>query len=157
MPMVRLLMAVPATCWIVFSILWFKGVELRISFVLIVCCAPIFLLDFLDGMHNIPKELRDMVWSLRPGLGHFLKKLLLPAIMPAVLTSLKINLSQAIRLVTFAELVGAVSGIGYGLTVSEELFSVSDVFAWTVVLIVILTLAMEGLALMESRILRWRA
>jgi NitT/TauT family transport system permease protein len=156
MPMVRLVMAVPATCWIVFSILWFKGVELRISFVLVVCCAPIFLVDILDGIRGIPRDLRDMIWSFRPGLRHFLRMLVLPAIMPVILTSLKINLSQAIRLVTFAELVGAVSGIGYGLNVAQELFSVADVFAWTLVLIVILTLAMEGLALMEARLLRWR-
>jgi ABC-type nitrate/sulfonate/bicarbonate transport system permease component len=157
MPMVRLVMAVPATCWIVFSILWFKGVELRIGFVLVVCCAPIFLVDILDGVRGIPRELRDMIWSFRPGLRHFLRMLVLPAIMPVIFTSLKINLSQAIRLVTFAELVGAVSGIGYGLNVAQELFSVADVFAWTLVLIVILTVALEGLALMETRMLRWRA
>jgi NitT/TauT family transport system permease protein len=156
MPMVRLVMAVPATCWIVFSILWFKGVELRICFVLVVCCTPIFLVDFLDAIRGIPRDLRDMVWSFRPGLRHFLSMLVFPAIMPVVLTSLKINLSQAIRLVTFAELVGAVSGIGYGLNVAEELFSVSDVFAWTLILIVILTLTMEGLAQVEARLLRWR-
>jgi ABC-type nitrate/sulfonate/bicarbonate transport system permease component len=157
MPLVRLIMAVPATCWIVFSILWFKGVELRISFVLIVCCAPIFLVDILDGMRGIPRDLREMALSFRPRLNHFFRMLVLPAILPVILTSLKINLSQAIRLVTFAELVGAVSGIGYGLTVAQELFSVSDVFAWTLVLIVILTVAMEGLALVEARLLRWRA
>ena len=26
-PLIRLLMAVPAVCWVVFAILWFKGVE----------------------------------------------------------------------------------------------------------------------------------
>jgi ABC-type nitrate/sulfonate/bicarbonate transport system permease component len=156
MPIVRLAMAVPATCWIVFSILWFKGVELRISFVLIVCCAPIFLVDMLDAIRAIPRDLRDMMWSFRPGLTHFLWMLVLPAITPNILTSFKINLSQAIRLVTFAELVGAVSGIGYGLNVAQELFSVADVFAWTLVLIVILTLAMEALSWIESHLLRWR-
>jgi NitT/TauT family transport system permease protein len=110
----------------------------------------------LDGIRAIPRDLRDMMWSFRPGLTHFLRMLVLPAITPVILTSFKINLSQAIRLVTFAELVGAVSGIGYGLNVAQELFSVADVFAWTVVLIVILTLAMEALSWVESRLLRWR-
>jgi NitT/TauT family transport system permease protein len=155
-PLLRLIMAVPATCWIVFSILWFKGVELRICFVLIAVCAPIFVVDFLDGMRAVSKELGAMVWSFRPGRIRFMTKLLLPAITPVVLTSLKINLGQAIRLVTFAELVGAASGIGYGLTVAQELFSVAEVFAWTLVLVVLLTLAMEALAEVEKRLLRWR-
>lgn len=156
MPLVRLIMAVPATCWIVFSILWFKGVELRICFVLLVTCAPIFIVDFLDGMRGVSSDLAAMVWSFRPGRVRFLAKLVLPAITPTIITSLKINLGQAIRLVTFAELVGAASGIGYGLTVAQELFSVAEVFAWTVVLVVLLTLTMEALALLEKRLLRWR-
>lgn len=155
-PLLSLIMAVPATCWIVFSILWFKGLELRISFVLVVVCAPIFVVDFLDGMRAVSKDLGAMVWSFRPGRIRFMTKLLLPAITPVVLTSLKINLGQAIRLVTFAELVGAASGIGYGLTVAQELFSVAEVFAWTLVLVVLLTLAMGGLAQTEKRLLRWR-
>ena len=61
--------------------------------------------------------------------------------MPVILTSWKINLSLAIRVVTIAELVGAVSGVGYGLVMAQELFSVADVFAWTLVLVVILFLA----------------
>lgn len=156
-PLLNVIMAVPATCWIVFSILWFKGLELRICFVLVVVCAPIFVVDFLDGMRAVSKDLGAMVWSFRPGRFRFLTKLLFPSITPVVLTSLKINLGQAIRLVTFAELVGAASGIGYGLTVAQELFSVAEVFAWTVVLVVILTLAMEALAQVEKRLLRWRA
>lgn len=155
-PLLRVIMAVPATCWIVFSILWFKGLELRICFVLVVVCAPIFVVDFLDGMRAVSKDLGAMVWSFRPGRLRFMTKLLFPSITPVILTSLKINLGQAIRLVTFAELVGAASGIGYGLTVAQELFSVAEVFAWTVVLVVILTLAMEALAQVEKRLLRWR-
>ena len=155
-PLLRVVMAVPATCWIVFSILWFKGVELRICFVLVVVCAPIFVVDFLDGMRGVSKDLGAMVWSFRPGRVRFMTKLLFPAITPVILTSLKINLGQAIRLVTFAELVGAASGIGYGLTVAQELFSVAEVFAWTLVLVVILTLVMEALAQWEKRLLRWR-
>ncbi|MGH8736857.1 MAG: ABC transporter permease [Burkholderiales bacterium] len=156
-PLLRLIMAVPATCWIVFSILWFKGVEPRICFVLVVVCAPIFVVDFFDGMRGVSRDLGAMVWSFRPSRTQYLTKLLFPAITPVILTSLKVNLGQAIRLVTFAELVGAVSGIGYGLVVAQELFSVADVFAWTVVLVVVLSVTMEMLAQLERRLLRWRA
>jgi NitT/TauT family transport system permease protein len=157
MPIVKLLMAVPATCWILFAVLWFKGVELRIAFVLIVVCFPIFLIDLLDGMKAISKDLRDMFWALRPTYVQYAIKLLLPAIIPAVFTSWKVNLSLAIRVVTFAELVGAVSGIGYGLVVAQELFSVADVFAWTLILIVILLISQGLLETLERRLLRWRA
>jgi len=156
-PVVRLLMAVPVVCWILFAVLWFKWVEFRIAFVLVVVCAPVFLVDVLDAMKGVSKDLRDMLRSFRPTQAQLFTKLVLPATIPAILTSWKINLSLAIRVVTIAELVGAVTGIGYGLVVAQELFSVSDVFAWTLILVVILFMAEAVLTRVEERVLRWRA
>ena len=155
-PIVRLLMAVPVVCWILFSVLWFKWVEFRIAFVLIVVCAPVFTVDFLDGMKGVQQELREMMRSFRPTRTQFFSKLLLPGALPVLLTSWKINLSLAIRVVTIAELVGAVSGIGYGLVIAQELFSVADVFAWTMVLVMILFVLEALLTRVEMRMLRWR-
>lgn len=155
-PVVRLFMAVPVVCWILFSVLWFRWVEFRIAFVLIATCAPVFIIDCLDGMKGVQKDLRDMLRSFRPTSLQFFTKLILPATLPVIFTSWKINISLAIRVVTIAELVGAVTGIGYGLTVAQELFSVSDVFAWTLVLVIILLLAEAVLARIEERVLRWR-
>ena len=156
-PFVRLLMAVPVVCWILFAVLWFRWVEFRIAFVLVVVCAPVFLVDVLDAMKGVSRDLRDMLRSFRPTRAQVFTKLVLPATVPAMLTSWKINLSLAIRVVTIAELVGAVTGIGYGLVVAQELFSVSEVFAWTLILVAILFVAEAVLTLVEERVLRWRA
>ncbi len=155
-PMIRLLMAVPVVSWILFAILWFKGVEVRIGFVLFAVCGPVFLVDSLDAMRSVPRELRGMMQSFRPTTVQFFLKLMLPAILPSIITSWKINLSLAIRVVTIAELVGAVTGIGHQLAVAQELFSVADVFAWTLVLVALLFL-LEGIVIqIEHRLLRWR-
>jgi NitT/TauT family transport system permease protein len=137
-------------------VLWFKVREVRIAFILVVVCAPIFLIDALDAMRGVSKELRDMVRSLRPTSRQFFAKLIVPATVPAILTSWKINLSLAIRVVTMAELVGATSGIGYGLVQANETFSIADVFAWTVVLVVILLAAQAAVTRIERRLLVWR-
>jgi NitT/TauT family transport system permease protein len=156
MPLIKLLMAVPVLCWILFAVLWFKAREVRIAFILVVVCMPIFVIDVLDGMHGVSKELRDMVRALRPSARHFFAKLILPATIPAILTSWKVNLSLSIRVVTMAELVGATSGIGYALMQANETFSVADVFAWTVVLVVLLMLANIAVTRLERRLLVWR-
>jgi NitT/TauT family transport system permease protein len=156
-PLVRILMAVPVVCWILFAVLWFPWAELRIAFVLVVVCCPVFLVDLLDDMKNVPKDLRDMMWSFRPSWAHFFWKLVLPATLAAIFTSWKINLSLAIRIVTIAELVGATTGIGYQLLVAQELFSVADVFAWTLVLVAALFATEAIVSNVERRCLRWRA
>jgi NitT/TauT family transport system permease protein len=156
MPLVKLLMAVPVLCWILFAVLWFRMREVRIAFILVVVCAPIFTIDALDGMRGVSKDLRDMVRALRPSARQFFLKLILPATVPAILTSWKVNLSLSIRVVTMAELVGATSGIGYALMQANETFSVADVFAWTVVLVLILMLAQIVVTRVERRLLVWR-
>ena len=156
MPLVKLLMAVPVLCWILFAVLWFRLREVRIAFILVVVCAPIFTIDALDGMRGVSKDLRDMVRALRPTARQFFVKLILPATIPAILTSWKVNLSLSIRVVTMAELVGATSGIGYALMQANETFSVADVFAWTVVLVLILMLAQVVVTRVERRLLVWR-
>jgi NitT/TauT family transport system permease protein len=156
-PMIRILMAVPVVSWILFAVLWFPGVEFRICFVLVVVCGPVFLIDTLDAMRAVPRELRHMMQSFRPTTLQYFRKLILPAIVPTIFTSWKVNISLAIRVVTIAELVGAVTGIGHQLSVAQELFSVSDVFAWTVVLVALLFLLEALVARAEARLLRWRA
>jgi len=155
-PLVRLFMAVPVVSWILFAVLWFRGVEFRIAFVLIAVCGPVFLVDALDAMRGVSKELRGMMRSFRPTTLQYFTKLMLPAILPGLITSWKINLSLAIRVVTIAELVGAVTGIGHQLAVAQELFSVADVFAWTLVLVALLFLLEAVVARFERRVLRWR-
>jgi len=156
-PMIRLFMAVPVVSWILFAVLWFRGVEFRIAFVLIAVCGPVFLVDSLDAMRGVSRELRGMMRSFRPTTLQYFTKLMFPAILPNLLTSWKINLSLAIRVVTIAELVGAVTGIGHQLAVAQELFSVADVFAWTLVLVVLLFLLEAVVVRIEHRVLRWRA
>jgi NitT/TauT family transport system permease protein len=147
---------VPVISWILFAVLWFRSVEFRIGFVLVVVCAPVFLVDALDAMRGVPKELRQMIRSFRPTRIDYFRKLMLPAILPTLFTSWKINLSLAIRVVTIAELVGAVTGIGHQLSVAQELFSVADVFAWTLVLVAALFLLETVVVRLEERLLRWR-
>jgi NitT/TauT family transport system permease protein len=156
-PLIRLFMAVPVVSWILFAVLWFRGVEFRIAFVLIAVCGPVFLVDSLDAMRGVSRELRGMMRSFRPTTLQYFTKLMLPAIVPNLITSWKINLSLAIRVVTIAELVGAVTGIGHQLAVAQELFSVADVFAWTLVLVALLFLLEAVVTRVEHRLLRWRA
>ncbi len=155
-PLVRVVMAVPVICWILFAVLWFSGTEFRIGVVLVLVCAPIFLIDLLDAMRGVPREWLEMVRSLRPRPFDLFSKLIGPAVWPAVLTGWKVNLSLAIRVVTIAELVGATSGIGYGLTVAQSQLSIADIFAWTLVLVAILLICQQGVSWLESRTLGWR-
>lgn len=155
-PYVRMLMSVPAICWVVFAILWFKGVELRIFFVMVVVAMPVFIVDTLDAMKNVSRDHEQMVESFQPTWVEKFTKLTLPSILPNILTSWKINLSQCIRVILTAELVGATSGIGYGLVLAQETFSVAIMFAWTLTLIIALYALQGVIDYLETKYLAYR-
>jgi ABC-type nitrate/sulfonate/bicarbonate transport system permease component len=156
MPIISLIMAVPAICWVLFAILWFREQEFRVFFVLFAVCMPGYTIDILDGIKSVPFQLREVILVFRPTRYQLLRKLIFPSIVPNILTTWKVNLGLGIRVVTVAELVGTLTGVGYALNFALGNLSMKEIMAWTVVLVISL-LALQGLVyLIEAYALRWR-
>jgi NitT/TauT family transport system permease protein len=156
LPLIEVVQGIPAVCWIIFAILWFREMEARIAFVVIVSTIPSFFYQARDGMRAIPVELWDMVRSWRPSMLQLTRILILPALLPALLTGWRTNLGNGTRVTIMAELLGGVSGIGYQLRLSQELFRMDRAIAWTVVLVAFVVATNLGLTLFERTALRWR-
>lgn len=156
LPVLHLIMGVPALSWVVMAIIWIPGVEGRILFILVACCSPNYTLEMYDAIKGIQKDLMDMLLSFRPNRWQLFTKLILPSIVPAMLTSWKINVGYATRVAMVAELVGATTGVGYQLLSSEERFDMAGAIAWTMVLVVFLLIAQASLKKLESWLLRYR-
>jgi len=156
LPVLHLIMGVPALSWVVFSIIWFPEVETRIQFILIACCMPNYTLELHDGIKGISEEQIDMLSSFRPTRIQLFTKLILPSIVPSILTSWKINVGYAVRVAMVAELVGATAGVGYQLLSSQERFDMPGAISWTLVLVVFLQLSQYILKKSEMRFLRYR-
>ena len=63
LPLIEVMQGIPAVCWIIFAVLWFRGMEPRIAFVVIVTTIPSFFYQARDGVRSISPELWDMVRS----------------------------------------------------------------------------------------------
>jgi NitT/TauT family transport system permease protein len=156
MPIVNFIMGVPALSWTLIVILWFSGTETRILVLMVAISFPVFAHSILDAIKGVSKEWMEMTLVFRPTRAQVLRMLILPAIIPHVLTSWKVAVGFAVRVVIVAELVGASSGVGYRMLQQQALFNMSGVLAWTLVLVVS-GLAMQFLiSVVESRLLRWR-
>jgi NitT/TauT family transport system permease protein len=155
-PPIEVMQGVPAVCWIIFAILWFRDMEARIAFVVIVTTVPSFFYQARDGVRSISKELWDMVRSWRPSMLQMLRILIWPALLPALFTGWRINLGNGTRVTIMAELLGGVSGIGYQLRLSEELFRMDRAIAWTLVLVAYVVGTNLLLSFLERRTLKWR-
>ena len=155
-PLIELMQGIPAVCWIIFAVLWFRDMETRIAFVIVVTTVPSFFYQARDGVRAISAELWDMVRSWRPSLPQLVRILVLPALLPVMLTSWRINLGSGTRVTIMAELLGGITGIGHQLRLAQELFRMDRAIAWTFVLVVFVVVTSAILSLLEARTLKWR-
>jgi ABC-type nitrate/sulfonate/bicarbonate transport system permease component len=149
-------MGIPALSLILVAVIWFRGAEIRVFFVIVAIALPIMVLNTLDGIKGIPRELTEMLISFRPTLWQRVHMITLPGAMPSIIVGMKIALSFATRLAVFAELIGTTQGFGSALYSAFQTFNLTAVFVWTILLVVLLY-ALNGLLLLLERwLLRYR-
>jgi NitT/TauT family transport system permease protein len=148
---------IPALSWMLIAVFWFKSAETRIFFILMVILLPFYALNIYEGVRALPKELVDMIESFRPSRLQVLRYLILPHIVPYIFLTTRSVIGYAIRMVIFAELVASASGIGARMNLSQSMFRIDQVIAWTF-LLVVLNLVLQALVNgIEKVSLRWRA
>jgi ABC-type nitrate/sulfonate/bicarbonate transport system permease component len=155
-PMLTFLQGIPALSWVVFAVIWFRGVETRIFFIMLVTTLPAFAFQLLDSYRSISRDLAEMVVSFRPRRWQMLRVLVWPAVLPGVLTSWKVNLGNASRVVVVAELVGATGGVGYELLQQQQLFDMAGAMAWTLQLVLFVLVVQWLISAIETFSFRYR-
>jgi NitT/TauT family transport system permease protein len=83
--------------------------------------------------------------------------MILPAILPDIMTAWKVNLGNASRVVVVAELVGATGGVGYELLRQQQLFDMAGAIAWTLQLVLFVLIVQQSIVAIENYALRYRA
>jgi ABC-type nitrate/sulfonate/bicarbonate transport system permease component len=155
-PVLTLLQGVPALSWVVIAIIWFHGTEFRILFIMVVTTLPAFTFQILDAVRSMSKDLFEMTVAFRPTRWKLFRVLVLPTVVPGILTAWKVNLGNASRVVVVAELVGATGGVGYQLLRQQQLFDMAGAIAWTLQLVVFVLIFQGVIAAVEQWALGWR-
>jgi ABC-type nitrate/sulfonate/bicarbonate transport system permease component len=156
-PVLVFLQGIPALSWVVIAIIWFHGIEFRIFFIMVLTTLPAFTFQILDAFRSMSKDLFEMTMSFRPRRWTLFRVLIVPTIVPGILTAWKVNLGNAARVVVVAELVGATGGVGYELLRQQQLFDMAGAIAWTLQLVLFVLIVQQTITAIESWALRYRA
>jgi NitT/TauT family transport system permease protein len=156
-PILTLFQGIPALSWVVFAIIWFHGIEPRIFFIMVMTTLPAFAFQVLGALQGMSRDLTEMVMSFRPTRFKLFRVMIIPAILPDILTAWKVNLGNASRVVVVAELVGATGGVGYELLQQQQVFDMAGALAWTLQLVLFVLIAQAVLTLIERIVFRYRA
>jgi ABC-type nitrate/sulfonate/bicarbonate transport system permease component len=156
-PLLNFNQGIPALSWVVISIIWFRGIEFRIFFIMVMTTLPAFAFQVLDSYRSMSKDLFEMTLAFRPSRYDLFRTLIWPTVLPGILTAWKVNLGNASRVVVVAELVGATGGVGYELLQQQQIFDMAGAVAWTIVLVVFVLGVQGVISAIEAHALSYRA
>lgn len=155
-PTLQALRAIPSLAWVPLLLLWL-GIDEAPKLVLIAIGAffPVYM-GTVAGIGGVDRKLVEVGRLYRLSHGALLRRVLLPAALPSVMTGLRNGLGLAWMFMVAAELIAASRGLGYLLSDGRET-SRADIVIAAIVLLAILGKASDsGLRALERRYLGWR-
>jgi ABC-type nitrate/sulfonate/bicarbonate transport system permease component len=125
-PVIRSLYPIPGIAWIPLAILWFGLGNMAVIFVVFI--AELFPLYFNTeaGARNINPVLIDAARCYGAKRVTLLRRVILPASAPYILTGMRIALGGAWRMIVAGEMLASQSGIGSILMESRYQFRAND-------------------------------
>ena len=155
-PILHFMQGIPALSWVVFAVIWFSTVELRIGFILFVVSMPAFALYIEGAVRGVNLDLIHLSQAFRATKMQRFKMIIIPAIIPEVISSWVVNIGQGVRIAMIAELIGSTLGVGFQLLNSQAVFDMAGAIAWTLSLVMLLGIFQGILSIIEGHLLGWR-
>jgi len=154
-PILLGLQSIPKVALAPLVTLWFGFSEWpKIVIVVLVCFFPI-LVNVVAGLENVPKAMLDLMRSLGAPQHMILRRLRLPAALPALFTGCKVAITFAVIGAVIGEFVSAQSGLGYLIMISTSQSQTSVAFAAILALTLLSVALFYVLEFLEKRVVTW--
>jgi len=155
-PSFQALRAIPSLAWVPLLLLWL-GIDESPKLVLIAIGAffPVYM-GVASGFRDVDRKLVEVAQMAGLSPLSLVRRVLLPAAMPSVMTGLRNGLSLAWMFMVAAELIAATRGLGYLLTDGRETGRADIVLAAIVLLALLGKVSDSGMVWVERRWLAWR-
>ena len=150
-------LTVPSLAWSVIALMWFGISELAPIFTIFIVLQPLITVNVVQGTKALDHEVIEMAKAFRAHRAMMIRDVVIPQLVPYLLAATRFGLSLAWKVAVIAELLGLSNGIGYMIHYSFGIFSMVDVFAWTIAFtLVMLALEYGVLKPLEARVTSWR-
>lgn len=156
-PVVRLLRPVPPLAWIAVAIVWFGIGHVGAAFIVSIGALWINFFNSYDGVNGVSNDLKEVAASL--GVRDdwtMIRKIVLPAATPEILTGVRTGVGRCWMLVVAAELFGA-PGIGYEIINASQNLAMDVAMAYMLVISLVYLVIDSGVVRVQRRLLVWRS
>lgn len=136
-PLILLMKSVPVASFVILALIWIgsKNLSVFISFIMVF---PVIYINTLAGLAAADIRLLEMARVFRIPALKKIRYIFIPALMPYLISGCNVALGMSWKSGIAAEVIGVPSGtIGEHLYLSKIYLSTSELFAWTIVIILI--------------------
>ncbi|MGY2223543.1 ABC transporter permease [Pseudomonas gingeri] len=154
-PTFSALAQIPTLAWIPLFMVFFGIGEMLKLVVLIKAVVVPVTLHTLIGVRDAQPRLREAAAVLRLPPYLLVRRLILPAALPAFMAGLRLALAAGWTSLLAVELLASSEGIGYLMVYARQLFMLDIVFVCILVIGVLGVLMDRGIALLDRRLVHW--
>jgi NitT/TauT family transport system permease protein len=143
--------------WIVISLIWFGLSNWAPIFTTFMITLPVVASNLVEGVASVDRRLLEMGDVYRLSGGEKFTAIVIPSTVPYLIAGMKVGFGLALKVSVVAEIFGVTTGIGYIMNYSREILATQMVFAWALVMVLIM-MATDKLVFdaASRRLTRWR-
>lgn len=154
-PIVELIRPIPPIAWIPFAIVFFNEPFDTAFIVFLGVFFPV-LLNTIFGVKRIDPLIIDAAKTLGVTKRNMLQKVIFPAVIPTLMTGIRIGLGIGWMCIVAAEMVGVSGGgVGFYIRAMAEVGRYDDMFAGMIVIGILGFITVGGASYIERRVSKW--
>lgn len=154
-PIVYILYPLPKIAFLpILMILFGLGNTPKVVLIIIIIIFQI-IVAARDGVREIPKELFYSVASLGLNKVQTYRHLIIPAVLPKIITALRISVGVSISVLFFGENFATTYGIGYFIMNSWLMVNYVEMFSGILALSIMGFLIFKIIDILENKLCRW--
>ncbi len=154
-PSLQALRAIPSIAWVPLFILWLGIFEAsKVTLIAVGVFFPVYL-GLMGAIQSVDRKLVEVGRAFRLSDIAMVRRILLPAVLPAYVLSLRSGLGLGWMFVVAAELMGASEGLGYLLIDGQQLGKPAEIVAAIVAFGIVGKATDWLIVLVAAPFLRW--
>lgn len=154
-PLIVIVQVIPIISWLVLAMIWF-GTDRVPVFVVFITTLPLIIINIVQGVMQMDTRLTQMAKIFQVEQRSLMWEVYLPQVLPYLFAAMSSALGTTWKAVAMAEFLSAQRGIGAGMAVARINLETAEVFAWTLLLVMLGLLTDHGLRQINKRLSSWR-
>ncbi|MCW2474478.1 nitrate ABC transporter permease [Candidatus Symbiopectobacterium sp. NZEC151] len=150
-PVIALLRPVSPLAWLPIGLLLFQRAEPASSWTIFICSIWPMILNTAEGVRRIPQDYLNVARVLNLSEWNLMWKILFPAVLPHVLTGVRLSIGIAWLVIVAAEMLTGGIGIGFWIWNEWNNLNVENILIAILVIGVVGLLLEQGLMLLAKR------